>query len=215
MSLPTNATTPRSGPALIRVPFAGSQTDADRTTPEVPDARSEQVGPRVRPTTLEWVVLLGAAGWIVLLLLLRWPALLYPQFNSNSNIDAAFFALAGKLVRDGAVPYLAFWDHKPPLIYLIDALALSVSGGAIWGVWLATVAALLVTLGAAFAAWRRMFGAAAAVIAALVLAVSFDVPAPFNLTEGFVLPAQAAALLILARWSMTRGRVLVPARGGR
>jgi len=179
----------------------------------VPDARSEQVGPRVRPTTLEWVVLLGAAGWIVLLLLLRWPALLYPQFNSNSNIDAAFFALAGKLVRDGAVPYLAFWDHKPPLIYLIDALALSVSGGAIWGVWLATVAALLVTLGAAVAAWRRMFGAAAAVIAALVLAVSFDVPAPFNLTEGFVLPAQAAALLILARWSMTRGRVLVPALG--
>ena len=213
MSLPTNATTPRSGPALVRVPFAGSQTDADGTTPEVPDARSEQVGPRVRPTTLEWVVLLGAAGWIVLLLLLRWPALLYPQFNSNSNIDAAFFALAGKLVRDGAVPYLAFWDHKPPLIYLIDALALSVSGGAIWGVWLATVAALLVTLGAAVAAWRRMFGAAAAVIAALVLAVSFDVPAPFNLTEGFVLPAQAAALLILARWSMTRGRVLVPALG--
>ena len=71
MSLPTNASTPRSGPALVRVPFAGSQTDADGTTPEVPDARSEQVGPRVRPTTLEWVVLLGAAGWIVLLLLLQ------------------------------------------------------------------------------------------------------------------------------------------------
>ena len=36
---------------------------------------------------------------------------------------------------------------------------------------------------------------------------------PFNLTEGFVLPAQAAALLILARWSRTPGESSSPALG--
>ena len=75
-------------------------------------------------TTFERATLLGATAWVVALTFLRWPAPLYGQFGSNSTIDSAFFALAGRLVRDGQIPYVAFWDHKPPLIYLIDALGL-------------------------------------------------------------------------------------------
>jgi hypothetical protein len=213
MSPRSNAFTPRPIPALVPVPIATRTPDADG--PEAVSASTplEYGEPRVRPTLLELAILLGTAAWVVLLLLVRWPALWYPQFNSNSNIDSAFFTFAGQVVRDGGTPYLAFWDHKPPLIYLIDALALTVSGGAIWGVWLATVAALLATLGMGFTAWRRVFGVAAATIAAVWLAFALDVVSPFNLTEGFALPAQAAALLILARWSRTPGRVFLPALG--
>jgi hypothetical protein len=145
------------------------------------------------------------------LLFLRWPAPLAPQFNSNSNIDAAFFALAGQLVRDGGTPYLTFWDHKPPLIHLIDAAALTASNGAVWGLWLASLATFVATLGASYVAWRRMFGATAAVIGAAYFAFSLGLVAPFNLTEGFALPIQAASMLVLTSWASARGRVFAPA----
>ena len=213
MSPRSNVFTPRPKPALVRAPIVSHAPDTDGIDPVSAGTPPEYSEPRIRPTLLESAILLGTAAWVVLLLALRWPALWYPQFNSNSAIDSAFFTFAGQTVRAGGVPYLAFWDHKPPLIYLIDALALTVSGGAIWGVWLATVAALLGTLGMGVIAWRRMFGVTAATIAAVWLAFAFDVVAPFNLTEGFALPAQAAALLILARWSRAPGRVFIPALG--
>ena len=213
MSPRSNAFTPGTKPTLVRAPVANRALDLDGAETVVGAAPLESTEQRTRPTALEWLMVLGAAGWVVVLLLFRWPALWYPQFNSNSNIDSAFFAFAGQVVRDGGVPYLSFWDHKPPLIYLIDALALTLSGGAVWGVWVATVAALLGALGMGFTAWRRMFGAAAAAIAAVWLVFALDVVAPFNLTEGFSLPAQAAALLILARWATTRGPVFWPALG--
>jgi len=165
---------------------------------------------RARASALEWMVLGAGLAWIVAYTFLRWPAPLHPQFNSNSNIDSAFFAFAGQLVREGHVPYISFWDHKPPLIYLIDALALTVSGGAVWGIWLVTVAALLATLGMTWVTWRPTVGPTAAAIGIAWVAFSISLVTPFNLTEGFVLPVQAAAILLLSRWSPSRG-AFVPA----
>ena len=161
-------------------------------------------------TAFEWATLLGATAWVVALTFLRWPAPLYGQFDSNSTIDSAFFALAGRMVRDGQVPYVAFWDHKPPLIYLIDAFALTLSSGAVWGIWLVTVAGLVATLGMTWLAWRPTVGPTAAVIGIAWVAFSVGIVAPFNLTEGFMLPVQAATMLVLTRWSPLRYRALAP-----
>jgi len=155
-------------------------------------------------------MLLVGMAWVVAVVFARWPAPLYPQFGSNSTIDAAFFALAGQLVRAGQVPYVAFWDHKPPLIYLIDAFALGLSSGGVWGIWLVAVAALAVTLGIAWRAWRPTVGPTAAIIGMTWVAASVGVVAPFNLTEGYVLPVHAAAMLLVTRWSLLRRRVFVP-----
>jgi hypothetical protein len=167
-----------------------------------PTSRADHRLASVSP--LESTMLLAAVAWIVVLTFIRWPAPLYTQFNSNSTIDSAFFALTGQMVRDGGVPYVAFWDHKPPLIYLIDAIALSLGGGALWGLWLVVVSALLATLGLAWLAWRPVVGPAAAVIGITWIASSAAVVAPFNLTEGYVLPVHAAAMLLAARWSTLR-----------
>jgi hypothetical protein len=158
-------------------------------------------------TAFEWAMLLAGTVWVVAVTFVRWPALLYPQFGSNSTIDSAFFALAGWLVHDGQVPYVAFWDHKPPLIYLIDASALALSSGAAWAIWLATVVTLVATLGMAWRAWRPTVGPTAAIIGITWVAVSVGIVAPFNLTEGYVLPVQAAAMLLLTRWSPLRRRM--------
>ena len=71
------------------------------------------------------VALALIALWIPLQLLVTWPAPLTPAFDGPWRYDTSIFAYEGALVRQGAMPYLAFWDHKGPLIYLINAAGLS------------------------------------------------------------------------------------------
>jgi len=191
-------------PILSRAPDIATRDGAPTAT-----TAPRTVHRRTPVSWLEWTLLLVAAMWVIVLAFVRWPVLLHTHFNSNSTIDSAFFALAGQLVRDGQVPYVAFWDHKPPLIYFIDAFALTLSGGAVWGIWLVAVVALVATLGMTWLAWRPVVGPTAAVIGITWVAFSVGIVSPFNLTEGFVLPIQAAALIVLSRWSPLRRSAFV------
>ena len=49
--------------------------------------------------------------------------------------DSGVFLYTGWRILNGQVPYLDVWDHKPPLIFYINAIGLAVSGGSRWGVW--------------------------------------------------------------------------------
>jgi len=189
-------------PIFVRRPDAAS----DLLSLAAPERRAHRHAP---VTGFEWAMLLAGLAWVITVTFVRWPAPLYAQFGSNSTIDAAFFALAGRLVRGGHVPYVAFWDHKPPLIYLINAFALSLSSGGVWGIWVVTVAAFAATLGMAWRAWRPTVGPTAAIVGLTWVAVSVGLVAPFNLTEGYVLPVHAAAMLLVTRWSPLRRRVFV------
>jgi hypothetical protein len=48
--------------------------------------------------------------------------LLAPGLSLGPSLDAAVFALVGVRIRDGSMPYRDMWDHKPPGVYLIEAL---------------------------------------------------------------------------------------------
>ena len=111
-------------------------------------------------------LLVAALGtWLVLAMLWRWPAFSREAFEStNSLVDLSFYAYAGELLRTGATPYVDFWDHKPPLIYLLHAAGLALSGGRVWGVWAVSAASVLAALGLAWATLRRAVGEAGAVL---------------------------------------------------
>jgi hypothetical protein len=199
----------RDDPSLSSpLPIFVQRPEAAADIPSLPAL--ERSAYRHSPVTgFEWAMLLAGLAWIITVTFVRWPAPLYPQFGSNSTIDAAFFALAGRMVRAGEVPYVAFWDHKPPLIYLINAFALSLSSGGVWGIWVVTVAAFAATLGLAWRAWRPTVGPTAAIVGMTWVAASVGLVAPFNLTEGYVLPVHAGAMLLMTRWSPLRRRVVV------
>ncbi len=44
------------------------------------------------------------------------------------HVDTSVYILCAKGVLNGAVPYLDFWDHKPPLVYFLFALILKMCG---------------------------------------------------------------------------------------
>jgi hypothetical protein len=157
-------------------------------------------------TQTGWLATLIGALWLSAVLATVWPALRHPVFVSNSNIDSAFFAYAGDLLRHGGTPYLTFWDHKPPLVYFIDALALTISGGAVWGIWLVSLGVLILSVVLAHLALRRAFGAAPAALGVCVFAFTLPSMLASNLTEEYALPLQWGCVLVLSRWATTRAQ---------
>jgi hypothetical protein len=152
---------------------------------------------RDRALTVERVSLGALVAWMVGLIAIYWPALRYPVFVSDSNIDASFFGYAGELVRRGGVPYLSFWDHKPPLIFYIDAAALTVSGGRVWGLWAASLATVLAAMLLAYQALRRAFGTAPALLGLTVFVAALSRVLPLNMTELYVLPLEWGTVLVV------------------
>lgn len=152
----------------------------------------------------EWALIGVSAVWLVALQFVEWPALLYPGFASNSSLDSAVFAYAGELLRHGGSPYLSYWDHKPPLVHFLNAAALTISHGQVWGIWLLSLSALLATLGLGYLALQRAFGRLVAVFGIAFFVFSLPRPLASNLTEQYVIPFQWGAVLLFATWRTRR-----------
>lgn len=58
-----------------------------------------------------------------------------PMFQEIPGRDSGVFLYIGSKLLDGKIPYRDVWDHKPPIIYFIDALGLFIGKGSRWGVW--------------------------------------------------------------------------------
>ena len=60
------------------------------------------------------------------------------NINLNTGIphrDSGVFLYVADQFLEGKVLYKNLWDHKPPVIYLINTLALLIDGKTLWGVW--------------------------------------------------------------------------------
>lgn len=68
-----------------------------------------------------------------------------PFAKSMRCIDEMVFLYVGESMRRGLMPYRDVFDHKGPLLYVINWIGLSVSGGETWGVWL--IEGLLLVIG--------------------------------------------------------------------
>ena len=115
--------------------------------------------------------------------------------------DAGVFLYAAQLLLDGGLPYRDVWDHKPPLIYLIDALGLVLGGGSALGVW----ALQALACAAAAALGQRVMARAFGTPAALFGTIAWLLAVPrillqdgyfMNFVQVFLGPLQFAALAL-------------------
>ncbi len=119
--------------------------------------------------------------------------------------DSGVFLYIGWRILHGEIPYRHLWDHKPPLIFYLNALGLWLSGGSKWGVWLLELAALVLAATLGFKLVKRAFGTQAAVVSlALWLASLIYVIQGGNLTTEYTLPLQFACLWLAAGLDQTR-----------
>jgi hypothetical protein len=93
-----------------------------------------------------------------------------PAFSAMGH-DSGIFALGGRMLGEGKVPYRDFWDHKPPMVFVFDGLGLATGLGRL-GIWLVELAFVASGLAAFFLALDRRLGTIAAACGAIFFALT-------------------------------------------
>ena len=128
---------------------------------------------------------------------------LYPGNGRAPMEDSSAFLYIGQRMMEGRQPYRDVFDHKGPLLYLIQVIGLKLTPGSFTGVWLievlnmAVTAALLQRLATLFV--KRSGSAYLAVLAAVGVC-GWKIWQGGNFTEEYALPWISLAAYILFRF---------------
>ena len=145
---------------------------------------------------------LGAVFASIVAVVILAMALLISLQSSNhpwrveaTATDSSVFIYIGREILRGRMPYRDTFDHKGPLIYLINVLALLIPGRN--GLWILELASLAVSFALMYRAARLRCGRLAALIAlALAVGPLHIYYSRGNFTETFALPFIALGLYI-------------------
>lgn len=83
--------------------------------------------------------------------------------------DSGVFLYIGWRLIKGDIPYRDVWDHKPPLIYFVDAIGLLITPQSMTGVWLLQFCFLFLTIFFLFNSMKESLGTVPAIAGTVVL----------------------------------------------
>ncbi|MCC6300048.1 MAG: glycosyltransferase family 39 protein [Anaerolineales bacterium] len=128
---------------------------------------------------------------------------LYPINPGNATLpsrDSGVFLYVGWRWLNGDIPYKDVWDHKPPLVYVVDALGLALTPDSMWGVWILQFIFIFLALFVIYKVLSDEFGAFAALSGAIVFTSGLlALLEQGNVTEGYALVFQAIGIFIFVR----------------
>ena len=130
---------------------------------------------------------------------------LFPSNPTNMTLpsrDSGVFLYVAWRLLNGDVPYRDVWDHKPPLIYFVDALGIAVTPDSLWGVWALRFLFIFFTLFFTYKLLDQEFGMYAALAGAITLTSGLlTVLEKGNVTEEYALLFQALCFwMFLSAW---------------
>lgn len=86
-----------------------------------------------------------------------------PLNMSYASRDSGVFLYSGLRILNGDFPYLDFWDHKPPVIFYINALGLWLGQQSRWGVWYLEFTSIFLAAYLGFRLVQKHFGSVPAI----------------------------------------------------
>jgi hypothetical protein len=130
---------------------------------------------------------------------------LFPSNPNNMTLpsrDSGVFLYVAWRFLNGDIPYRDVWDHKPPLIYFIDALGLTLTPHSLWGVWFIQILIIFTTLFLIYRLLDREFGIYAALAGTILLTSGLlTILEKGNVTEEYALPLQVLCFgLFITAW---------------
>ncbi len=142
-----------------------------------------------------------------------------PAFAPGVNDNSGVYLYAGWRILQGDLPYLQLWDHKPPLVFYINALGAALSPGSHWGVWALELLALMLAAYLGYKLIKAHFGSLAAALGTVLwLQALFFIFLGGNQTTDWTLPLQFGALLLFtqaeSRAKPERAYLLIGILGG-
>ena len=121
-----------------------------------------------------------------------------PNLMIFPDVDYTIFQYFGERMRAGLLPYRDIYDHKPPLIFYLNWLGLTLGNGSRWGIWALQYTAVASAALIGFNALRKVYGNYVGWLASAAFLVNlYFVHEGGNLTEEYALPFQFAALALL------------------
>jgi hypothetical protein len=120
-----------------------------------------------------------------------------PAVQMTPGRDSGIYLYTGWQINQGKILYSEVWDHKPPLIFFIEAAGLGLGNGSVWGVWalqVAFVSAAFVLAAGLLMQFSTVLEAGG--IAAAGILLLFSVLHGGNFTEEYALPFQFGAILL-------------------
>lgn len=128
---------------------------------------------------------------------------LHPSNPGNLTLpsrDSGVFLYVGWRLLNGDIPYRDVWDHKPPLVYFVDALGIALTPDSLWGVWLLQTVFIFFTIYFIYKVLYQEFGTIAALLGTVVLTSGLlTVLEKGNVTEEYALVFQALGFWIFTR----------------
>jgi Dolichyl-phosphate-mannose-protein mannosyltransferase len=130
---------------------------------------------------------------------------LFPSNPNNMTLpsrDSGVFLYVGWRFLNNDIPYRDVWDHKPPLIYFVDALGIALTPNSLWGIWVLQFIFIFFTLFFIYKILDREFGLYPALAGSVTLTSGLlTILEKGNVTEEYALIFQALGLwLFLSAW---------------
>jgi hypothetical protein len=114
--------------------------------------------------------------------------------------DSGVFLYVGWRLLKGDIPYRDVWDHKPPLIYLIDALGILASPQSLLGIWLLQFCFLFLTIFFLFNALKDALGSIPAIVGVIILTSGLlTILDRGNVTEEYALVFQTLSIWLIVK----------------
>lgn len=125
----------------------------------------------------------------------------YPVYELEKADQATFTIMGRYWIQDGVLPYTGLFDHKGPMIFLLDGLGWAITGS-VCGIAVVQIVFVCAYCMIAYTAVRkrhkRLFSLAAVLFS---LAMLRNVYGGGNTVEEFGLPFQMLSLMGLCRWA--------------
>jgi hypothetical protein len=128
---------------------------------------------------------------------------LFPSNPENMTLpsrDSGVFLYVGWRLLKGDIPYRDVWDHKPPLIYFVDALGLLFNTQSLVGVWLLQFIFLFLTIFFLYNSLQESLGTTPAIFGVVILTSGIlTILDQGNVTEEYALVFQTLSFWLFVR----------------
>jgi hypothetical protein len=129
-------------------------------------------GKKVLAFSIAWSIILA----VVVLLQSLPVSPVYQYLEADSGV----YAYIGSAILDGELPYRDVWEHKPPVGFYLNALALALFGHSPWAIWWLNVIWVSLTSITFFLMIKKMMGVIPASTASLLFAITAMQPQLFQ-----------------------------------
>ena len=157
-------------------------------------------------------ILLPIFACAILSLAISFMSCSCPFAVSDAGDDSHVFKYIGHIMTLGFVPYVDTFDHKGPVLYLINYLGSLIN--TYWGVWFFELLAIFLVHILSYRYARRYLGKIASVLLLLLISASYyEFYDCGNYTENYALPAIIGSLIIFrdyfAEHTITKLRLIL------